>query len=319
MKTINFLLNQDLSKNPDNPKTKQNIKEFKKLVDHCESVSCRHTLFSKYFGDDKDPDCYGRKQCDVCKDKKTVEKSLDQFNKLNMNSFSGKIDYDFNSSELSSELYGGGRSGNRENEQACAENDDEFGADEREAKARRHCTNLIQQEFQRRKKKLEAVRALEESQTRTFGIRVQGGVHSNKIQGLTSILREKFLDYLLDRLKENVKKSIEKPAHEIKLCDYEDIAADIEYQCFTNNRVMALYKKSVTKERLAIEECTKKNSLYPKVVCHVPKKRIARGGTSEDMQKQLDDFMMAHNIDDNNSSGSQVGATPTKNAGMYTY
>lgn len=136
--------------------------------------------------------------------------------------------------------------------------------------------------------------------------------------GLTSKIREQFLDFLVERLKENVNKSIEKPAHGMKLCDYEDIAADIEYQCFTNNRVMAIYKKSITKERLAIEECTKINSLYPKVVSHVPKKRNVRGGTSEDMQKQLNDFMKAHNIDDNNPSGSQTGANPTKNAGMYT-
>lgn len=105
----------------------------------------------------------------------------------------------------------------------------------------------------------------------------------------------------------------------MKLCDYEDIAADIEYKCFTNNRIMAIYRKSVTMERLAIEECTKNKSLYPNIVSHVPKKRNARGGTSEDMQKQLNDFMRAHNIDDNNGSGSRIGNTPTQNAGMYTY
>lgn len=313
VKTINFLLHQDLNKNPDNPKTKQNIEEFGKLIQHCESISCRHKLFSNYFGD-KDPDCYTRKQCDVCKDKKAAQKSLDQFNQLKMNGFSSKIEYDFDSSGL----YGGGRSGNRENEQAYAENDNDSGADEREAKAGKHCTDLIQQEFQRRKKKLEAARAFEESQTRTLNVRVHGGVHSNKIQGLTSKLREQFLDYFVDRLKENVKKSIKKPTYEIKLRDYEDIAADIEYQCFTNNRVMALYKKSVTKERLAIEEYTKTNSLHPKVVSHVPKERHVRGGTSEDMQRQLNDFMRAHNIDDNYGNGSQNEATATKNAGMYT-
>lgn len=180
VKKINFLLNQDLNKNPDNPKAKQNIKEFQKLVDHCESVSCRHKLFSKYFGDDKDPDCNVRKQCDVCKDKKAVEKSLDQFNQLEMNGFSSTIEYDFDSSEL----YGGGRSGNRENEQAYAENDNnDAGADERQTKAAKHSMDLIQQELLRRRKKLEVARALEESQTRSFGARVQSGVHSSKIQG----------------------------------------------------------------------------------------------------------------------------------------
>lgn len=124
------------------------------------------------------------------------------------------------------------------------------------------------------------------------------------------------MDFFLERLKENVAKSIEKPTYQIKLCDYEDMAAEIEYQCFTSNRVMALYKKSVTKERLAIEGFTKTNSLYPKVASHVPKKRNARGGTSDDMQKQLNDFMRAHNIDDNGSR-SQIGATPMKNVGKY--
>lgn len=179
VKKINFLLNQDLNKNPDNPKIKRNIKEFGKLVDHCESISCRHKLFSKYFGDDKDPDCYTRKQCDVCKDKKAAQKSLDQFNQLEMNGFSSKIEYDCDSSGL----YGGGRSGNRENEQVYTENDNDSGADERESKAGKQCTDLIQQELQRRRKKLEAARALEETQTRTFGVRIQNGVHSSKIQG----------------------------------------------------------------------------------------------------------------------------------------
>lgn len=79
---------------------------FDKLVEHCESLRCRHLLFSHYFGD-QPPDCKKRQLCDVCKDPKKAEKALETFHRLAMNSFSSKImkDADFDDSDL----YEGGR------------------------------------------------------------------------------------------------------------------------------------------------------------------------------------------------------------------
>lgn len=52
------------------------MKSFELMVKYCESAKCRHAVFSRFFGDDI-PKCEHR--CDVCKDQKGVEKSLEDF------------------------------------------------------------------------------------------------------------------------------------------------------------------------------------------------------------------------------------------------
>lgn len=99
VKSISFLLNQTLQKTPDCVKAKRSVKEFEKLVDHCEALKCRHLLFSQYFGDQA-PDCKKRKLCDVCKDLKNAEKKLETFHRLINSSFVSKMDVDFDSSDL---------------------------------------------------------------------------------------------------------------------------------------------------------------------------------------------------------------------------
>jgi ATP-dependent DNA helicase Q5 len=91
VRSINFLLNQDLSKikdiKSDNYKRAQNaIKEFTKIVDHCELTACRHLLFTKYFGDPA-PKC--ESMCDVCSDIKGCKKKLDTFLQLTTGSNMG--------------------------------------------------------------------------------------------------------------------------------------------------------------------------------------------------------------------------------------
>lgn len=84
VKTIMFILNQDLSKCKDEKsdkylRAKNAIKEFGKIVDHCESAACRHLLFTKYFGD-KDPKCDS--MCDYCKNKTKCKEKLEKFQKI---------------------------------------------------------------------------------------------------------------------------------------------------------------------------------------------------------------------------------------------
>ena len=40
-------------------------------------IRCRHSLISKYFGEDNMPNCI--KSCDACKDQKKLALMLDQF------------------------------------------------------------------------------------------------------------------------------------------------------------------------------------------------------------------------------------------------
>lgn len=295
VKSISFLLNQDANKNPLNVRAKQSMKEFDKLVNHCESVSCRHLLFTKYFGDDKEPDCKRRAQCDVCKDRKKVEKSLETFNQLSVSGFASKIQTDFDTSDM----YGGGRKGNLDNERAYAENDSEFGeSSQREEKAKKEARNMIQKELERRRKQAEQAKLLEENQTRSLGIRVKNGIHSSKMVGLDTKKRESYLDFLVKKLKENVEKSTEKLAHDLRLCDFEDIGVEIEYQCFTNNKALTMYTRAVQKQRAQIDDCTKKKILFSLIRDHIPKKRKAHGGSAEDKQRQLQEFMKEHDIDE---------------------
>lgn len=129
-------------------------------------------------------------------------------------------------------------------------------------------------------------------------------IHTSKIAGLDVKKRESYLDFLLKALRENVEKSTEKPTHNLKSCDFEDIAAELEYNCFTKNRVLAMYTKSMTVEKLRIDKLSKSNELLPEIKNHVPKKRTAHGGSAEAMQKDLDDFMKMNNIKDDSRNGA---------------
>lgn len=268
VKSISFLLNQTLQKTPDCVKAKRSVKEFEKLVEHCESLKCRHLLFSQYFGDQA-PDCKKRILCDVCKDPKKAEQILETFHRLSNSSFTSKMDVDFDTSDLYEGkhdcnkihlvLFGwfhvhsfciiakGGRNAVHEAEASYgAYNDDDYGessSSARETKAKKETTNFIQKEFERRKQKIELAKKLEQTQTRSFGIRIKSSIHTNKITGLDVKKRESYLDFLLKVLKENVEKATEKPTENLKSCDLEDIAAELEYNCFTKNRVLAMYTK----------------------------------------------------------------------------
>lgn len=312
VKTINFLLNQQLQKDPENIKSKRSIKEFDKLVDHCESLRCRHLLFSHYFGD-QPPDCKKRQLCDVCKDPKMAEKNLETFHRLALNSFNTKMmkDADFDGSDL----YEGGRNAVREAEASYSVDDDDDGdfgsSSKRDAKAKKETTNLIQKEFERRKQKIELAKKLEQTQTRSFGIRIKSSIHTSKISGLDVKKRESYLDFLLKVLKENAEKATEKPPYSLKACDFEDIAAELEYKCFTQNRVLAMYTRAITVERLRIDRSTKNKELLPEIKNHTPKQRTAHGGSSEAMQKDLDAFMKEHNMQSNSNNITDTPSTNT--------
>lgn len=86
VKSIQFLLQIDLNKCKDSYKqnlAQRAITNFDEIVSYCEMINCRHKLFSKFFGD-PDPVC--NLQCDVCKNPKKLEKALQTFQELSMNS-----------------------------------------------------------------------------------------------------------------------------------------------------------------------------------------------------------------------------------------
>lgn len=194
------------------------------------------------------------------------------------------------------------------------DDDDESGSSSatvRDKKAGKETTNLIQKELERRRQKIETARKLEATQTRSFGIRVKSGIHTAKISGLDVKKRESYLDFLVKILKENVEKSTEKPTNNLKACDLEDIAMELEYKCFTNNRNMTMYNNAFRIERKRIGESTSSNQLLPEIQNHSPKKRTAHGGSAEAMQKELDSFMKKHHIDSDRNVEQQNVNTHT--------
>lgn len=58
---------------------KEAVKDFEKILDYCQSMRCRHTLFTKHFGDAPPSKCT---MCDVCTNKKQAEKNLEGYQKL---------------------------------------------------------------------------------------------------------------------------------------------------------------------------------------------------------------------------------------------
>lgn len=319
VKSINFILTQAQNKDPESIKAKRSLDEFQRLVNHCESLHCRHLLFSKYFGD-APPDCQKRKLCDVCKDKKRAEKKLEEFFRLGLNGFSSKMDVDFDDT---SDLYEGGRNAVRESEASYYQNDEDESSGSstaREKRAKKETSNLIQKEFERRKQKIEAAKKLEATQTRSFGIRVRSSIHTkSKIPGLDVKRRENNLDFFIKYLRENYEAATEKPAHPFRACDFEDVAAEMEYDCFTKCRVMAMYSKAMATKRLGISQCTKNNELIPEIKNHSPKKRTAHGGSAEAMQKDLEVFMKQHRLENDTNKSQPSEQTTTSANGKQTF
>lgn len=296
VKSITFLLNKDLQKKPDSVRCKRAIKDFEKITTYCESTQCRHLLFSTFFDDKEKPDCKNR--CDVCKDPKLAKKALDIFHQLSLNHYSGAIVEDVDTSNL----YGGGRKGAQDEEFTYREADEDEGSSyggftsARELKAKKDSTDMIKREFELRRQRLAAAKKAEETQTRTSANRVKSAQFTNKIPGLDTKTREKYLDLAVKYLKKNVEQATEKPEHDLKLHDYEAMGVEIEYRCFTNNRAMAMYTRAFTLETREINKFTEKKELTPCIQLHKPIKKEAHGGSSIEMERQLNEFMRKNNV-----------------------
>lgn len=130
------------------------------MTEFCESLKCRHRLFSDYFGDDP-PDCQNR--CDVCKNKDLATKHLEQFQQLGCKSkLKGFIDYD--ADPIDPNIYGGGRKGMQDAYEAY-QNDDDNSNDNssaNEARRKKEDKDFIAKQFALRK--LQAAKDLEMEQ-----------------------------------------------------------------------------------------------------------------------------------------------------------
>ena len=268
---VTFLLNKEVAaaKSEHRKKNKEaSIKTFQLMVKYCEGVACRHGVFSKYFGDTA-PKCGDR--CDVCKDRKKVEAGVDRFKQCMDSRWKYKTGVLSVEGADSSDMYGGGRAGTKRDWGGGS--DDEGGGGDggrsREKKAKTDLENAIKKQFDMRKGK--AARSEDDVQSRmnVMFARVKAAEFTTgKIAGLEVKTREDYLGLVEAALSKNYS---ETGGTELKDKDLLDAAVEAEYEVFTSNKVVTMYRKKVAFLIQNIKNSTKKNDMSDILVNFKPK------------------------------------------------
>ncbi|XP_059621065.1 ATP-dependent DNA helicase Q5 [Phlebotomus argentipes] len=285
--SVEFLLKQDIGKSKTDDrleKAKQNLKNFEKMIKYCETTECRHKLFADFFGD-KPPKCINR--CDVCKNPKQAAAALEKFHSLSATGrIGGSLSYDYDN--YSEDLYEGGRQAQKMLESEYSDSDSSPA--NREMKAKKERISLIQKQFAARK--LAAAKFLEKEQPTARISRVKHAMSTEtKIVGLTITLRESYLSMIADLLKKNYEAGQEDESVPKTLVyrDFEDISVELEYEAFTSNKVITLYRRSAAKLMASIKASTAVGEFYQSFRSYEPKKREPRGGESGDIAKSIEE------------------------------
>lgn len=169
---------------------------------------------------------------------------------------------------------------------------------------------MIRKELELRRRQLKAATELEFTASSKL-TRVKYAMStSTKISGLTPTSREKNLMFFVDKLKENVERcaasNVHLP-HKLKQADYEDIAGELEYKCFTSNKSSIMYTRSIATQSSEIKKLTAANTLHAALKVHVPKQdRNAYGGGTEDLTRQVQKLEEKLDRDSVKSNGFQT-------------
>lgn len=178
----------------------------------------------------------------------------------------------------------GGRRGQSDEQNAYNEIDSD---DARDRTAGKSALTLIQQQLQKRRQNLAAAEKLETMPT-ARGIRIKSASStSTKIHSLTIVMRNKNAIFIADKLKENVAKAAlngQHPKHQLKQIDYEEVAAELEYQCFTTNKSIIVYRKSILQ---TVTEIKNLLVLHSALEEYVPEKRNEHGGGPADIKRKI--------------------------------
>ncbi|XP_068158554.1 ATP-dependent DNA helicase Q5 [Drosophila tropicalis] len=281
VKSIRFLLQQDSQRARGRGDrellTERAVKQFEKIVDFCERVSCRHRLFADFFGDPP-PECNG--QCDVCKHPKRVEKALEMFHRLCMdNQFKSQI-----SLQDCADLYEGGRAGVKRAAQEYADGESNSDGESHSSMAKRakkDAEDFIQKQFKLRKQ-ISAARQMEQESPAQIARVKHAQATEAKIHGLKHSQREKYLTAIIDTLKANVEKckadEDQQPRSALNYNDFEAMAVDLEYEVFRQQKVANMYRHALAKQISTIKQLTTKTKLMPLIADYVPKPETSAKG-----------------------------------------
>ncbi|GLV44894.1 RecQ5 helicase [Carabus blaptoides fortunei] len=265
-KAVQFLISKDLGNAANGSESRKRkaenaVKSFAKIVEFCETAgSCRHRLFTNYFGDPAPP-CVN--SCDICKDKKAVEKQVEEFmmNSIKYSTRPNDTDY--------SDLYGGGREGIK-GESADREYEHEENSWDREKKAKKDTEDFIRKQFSIRKTVKMDMNLEEKELSKHARVRAADST-STKVSGLSVLVREHNVDMLAKELQNNHNAC--KPsdfAHTFDKLDFEDCAVELEYSVFTTKTNMTMYRSALVKLISQIKKCTQNIEHYEAIANHEP-------------------------------------------------
>lgn len=159
----------------------------------------------------------------------------------------------------------------------------------REERSKKETKSLIQKQFELRKTAMITAKSLDMSPVAQLSRVKQAMSTTVKVNGLTIKGRETYLTHLTDSLKKNLEKceNLDNPDHDLVYKDLEDVAIELEYQAFTTNKVVSLYRRSIVKYLTAIKDATTNVMLFPELKSHKPKKRNANGGEFKAIQADI--------------------------------
>ena len=323
---ITFLLNKELgaSKSEHGKKKKEaGIKSFELMVKYCEGVSCRHGVFSKFFGDTA-PKCGQR--CDVCKDRKSVESSVDKF-KQSMNSKWHYKTGAFSVDGDSGDMYGGGREGTK---REWGGGDDDEGGDggrAREKRAKTDLDNAIKKQFDLRKgkksKSEDEYRAKEKKNSLSFARVKAAEFTSGKIAGLDVKTREDYLGLVETSLTKNYEDTKEAGGIKLDVADVLDAAIEAEYSVFTTNKVVTMYRKKVAVLISGIKGATKKLEMSEILTNYQPKPPAPETSLSSLVRTVKEEIKQSknsgNNISDRKSKGFRLKRESTSQASISQF
>jgi len=299
MEAITFLLNKEVaaSKSEHSKKKKEaGIKSFQLMVKYCESVGCRHNVFSKYFGD-ASPKCENR--CDVCKNRKKAEACLDKFKQ----SMDSKWKYRTNVMSVDggdgSDMYGGGRGGAK---REWGGDDDDEGGDggrSREKRAKTDLENAIKKQFDMRKGKTKEKDEVHGKMNVLFAKVKAAEFTTGKIAGLDVKTRDDYLGLVESSLSKNYDSC---GGEGLKSNDINDAAVDAEYSVFTSNKVVTMYRKKMASLIQSVKSATAKGELSEILRDYKPKPPKKENNLSELVKTVQSEIKEKTQVDDAKTS-----------------
>ncbi|EFO17403.2 hypothetical protein LOAG_11097 [Loa loa] len=239
---LNFLINQDVLKTKAKKINETVINEqvkaiqhgFEKMVEYCEKPLCRHVSFGRYFGDDDLRPC--GKSCDYCKNPKACDEILSRFNaeawKDIGNSRFRKRRFDDGEDCF---LYEGGRAGAKEWDM----NESGDVASVSESKEKQFRTEIVQQEFARRRKTSTTASGTNGKRVRTNLLITEPTAKT--VAGLTANRRETVRTTIYTALAANLY-GVQHDA------DIEKTSCYIEYDIYKNSKNSFTYQHKVSQK-----------------------------------------------------------------------